>query len=329
MHLDKFDLNLLVALDALLTEKHVTRAAEKLCVSQPAMSAALSRLRAYFDDQLLTKVGAGLELTPRAQELSGEVRDVIFRIRSTLRTEPTFDPSTGEREFRLLMSDYSASVFMPALTRSLLTDAPGVRCMIEHLAPDSLTRIDHGVAEFCITVEQRELLEETLIAETLSGAPLFEDDFVVVVDAASAAAEEPLTLDGLLARPYVEVRFSYAVFSVVETAIRQQRLALRPKLVMPGFTEAAGLISGTGMATIIPRQLARRIGPTFGLTTMEAPFPLPRLRETLIWHKRNDADPAHRWFRDYLLRVATGLNFSEGPAADRPRFASHGSAALA
>jgi LysR family nod box-dependent transcriptional activator len=310
MHLDKFDLNLLVALDALLTEKHVTRAAEKLCVSQPAMSAALSRLRAYFDDQLLTKVGAALELTPRAQELSGEVRDVIFRIRSTLRTEPTFDPSTGERDFRLLMSDYSASVFMPALTRSLLTDAPRVRCMIEHLTPDSLTRIDHGVAEFCITVEQRELLEDTLIAETLSGAALFEDDFVVVVDADSVEPEEPLTLDDLLARAYVEVRFSHAVFSVVETAIRQQGLALRPRLMMPSFTEAAGLIAGTAMATIIPRQLARRVGPAFGLTIKEAPFQLPRLRETLIWHKRNDADPAHRWFRDYLQRAARGLNFT-------------------
>lgn len=310
MHLDKFDLNLLVALDALLTEKHVTRAAEKLCVSQPAMSAALSRLRAYFDDQLLLKVGSSLELTPRAEELAGQVRDLIFRIRTTLRTEPTFDPLTGEREIRLLMSDYSASVFMPALTRGLLIDAPRVHCLVEHLAPDSLTRIDRGLADFCITVEQRELLEDNPIAESLSGALLFEDEFVIVIDAASDAAREPLLLERFLELPYVEVRFAHAVFSIVETAIRQQGLSIRAAAVMPSFTEAAGLIPGTNMTTIIPRQLAQLLAPTFGLVIMPVPIRVSGLRETLIWHKRNDADPAHVWIREYLHKVATGLDFS-------------------
>lgn len=309
MHLDKFDLNLLVALDALLTEKHVTRAAEKLYVSQPAMSAALARLRGYFDDQLLIKVGSGLELTPRAQDLAGEVRDLIFRIRKTLRTEPTFDPSTGEREIRLLMSDYSATVFVPALSRGLLDDAPGIRCLVEHLAPDSLTKVDHGVADFCITVEQRELLEDNPIALSLSGAPLFEDEFVVILDAASAAATGELTLDRFLALPHVEVRFAHAVFSVVETAIRRQGLALRPAAAMPSFSEAAGLISGTDLTTIIPRQLAELLCPTFGLVMRQPPMDLPPLRETLVWHQRNDADPAHAWFRSYLHGIAASLNF--------------------
>jgi len=321
MHLDKFDLNLLVALDALLTEKHVTRAAEKLYVSQPAMSAALLRLRTYFDDQLLVKVGASLELTPRAQELVGEVRDLIFRIRTTLRTAPTFDPLTGEREMRLLMSDYSATVFVPTLTRALLTDAPGMRCLVEHLTPDSLTRIDHGLADFCITVEQRELLENNPNTESLNGDLLFEDEFVVVLDATSKAAGHPLTLERLLALPYVEVRFAHAVFSVVEAAIRQRKLSFHTASVMPSFIEAAGLIAGTDMATIIPRQLARRIAPAFGLAIRPAPMDLPALRETLIWHKRNDADPAHVWFRGYLHKIAQSLGFQtiKAGAAQAPQ----------
>lgn len=316
MHLDKFDLNLLVALDALLTEKHVTRAAERLYVSQPAMSAALSRLRVYFDDPLLAKVGSGLELTPRAQELAGQVRDLIYRIRSTLKTEPTFDPLTGEREMRLLMSDYSASIFVPVLTRDLLTSAPRLRCHVEHLAPDSLTKIDHGVADFCITVEQRELLDDDPVAYSLSGQLLFEDEFVIVVDANSTASDQPVTIERFLELPYIEVRFTYAVFSVIETAIRQQRLPVRVAAVMPSFIEAAGLIPGTPMTTIVPRQLAERVAPIFNLAIHPAPMSLPALRETLIWHKRNDADPAHAWFRAHLHRVAARLDF--GRTATRP-----------
>ena len=309
MHLDKFDLNLLVALDALLTEKHVTRAAEKLCVSQPAMSAALARLRGYFDDQLLIKIGSSLGLTPRAQELAGEVRDLIFRIRTTLRTEPTFDPSTSEREVRLLMSDYAATVFVPALTRDLVVSAPGIRCLVEHLAPDSLTRVDHGLADFCITVGPRDLLDSNPVADSLTGTLLFEDEFVIVVDADSPSARNPMTLGLFLELPYVEVRFAFAVFSVIETAIRQQGLPVNVAVVMPSFSEAAGLIPGTHMTTIIPRQLAERIAPVLGLAVHPTPIVLPPLRETLIWHKRNDVDPAHAWFRARLHEVASRLDF--------------------
>lgn len=317
MHLDNFDLNLLVALDALLTEKHVTRAAEKLHVTQPAMSAALSRLRTYFDDQLLIKVGSSLELTPRAQDLVGEVRDLIFRIRTTLRTEPTFDPSTGEREMRLIMSDYAAMVYMPALARSLIETAPGVRCVVEHLTADTLTRVDHGVADFCITIEQRELLEDSPASASLSGELLFEDAFVAIVDSLSDAGKGVLTLEAFLDLPYVEVRFAHTIFSIVDAPLRREGMSPRPSVVIPSFTEAAGLIPGTDMVAIIPRQLARFMAPSFGLTIHQPPIILPPIRETLIWHKRNDADPAHRWFRSHLHEVAAGLNFAPG-LSDHP-----------
>lgn len=314
MHLDKFDLNLLVALDTLLTEKHVTRAADKLCVSQPAMSAALSRLRTYFDDPLLVKVGTGLELTPRAQELAGDVRDLIFRIRKTLRSQTAFDPAQDEREMRLLMSDFSASVFMPALMRALSRDAPGVHCTVEHLTPDSLTRIDHGQAEFCITVEQRELLEDNAVAGSLCGEHLFDDAFVLVMDQAAEGADAPLTLTRMLELPYVEVRFAHTVFSVIEHAMRQYSLPMKVVAAMPSFTEAACMIPGTRMTTIVPSRLARLVAPTFGLAIRPVPVQLPAVRETLIWHKRNDADPAHVWMRHYLHRIGAELGPIPGTA---------------
>jgi DNA-binding transcriptional LysR family regulator len=216
---------------------------------------------------------------------------------------------------RLLMSDSSALVFVPSLARGLLASAPGVRCLVEHLATDSLTKIDHGVADFCITVEQRELLESSPVSDSLVVEPLFEDEFVVITDGSGPFANEPLTLERFLELPYVEVRFTYTVFGVVETAFRQQKLPVRVGTVMPSFIEAAGLIRGTPMTTVIPRQLARRIAPVFDLDVHPAPMTLPPLRETLIWHKRNDADPAHVWFRSYLQNIAAGLDFGPAPAA--------------
>lgn len=316
MHLDKFDLNLLVALDMLLAEKHVTRAAEKLCISQPAMSAALARLRAYFDDELLTKVGMVLELTPRAQELAGEVRDLIFRIRSTLKTEPSFDPATGEREMRLIMSDYAATVIAPILVRALLADAPQVRVLIEHLTPNSLTQIDRGFADFCLTVEQRELLEDSIITQSLSGAPLFEDEFVVVMDAESPGAKQPMTIDRFTTLPYVEVRLAHDVFSVVDMAIRRSGLTMHPIAVMPSFLEAVELVPGTQLVAVIPRRLANLLCPARGLVVLPSPISLPRLRETLIWHRRNDADPAHVWFRSCLHQAARALDFDRDVSMD-------------
>lgn len=304
MHLDSFDLNLLVALDALLTEKHVTRAAEKLHVTQPAMSAALARLRTYFDDQLLIKVGSNLELTPRAHDLVREVRDIIFRIRTTFRTEPSFDPASSIRDMRLIMSDYAAMVFVPALARGLLSAAPGVRCLVEALTNDTLTRVDHGVADFCITVEQRELFGVGSANNSLSGEVLFEDEFVLI---SAAGAPEIKTLARFIERPYVEVRFTHTVFSVIEHAVRRQQLSLATSAVVPSFASAAALVSGSDMVSIMPRQLARSLAPSFGLVIAPSPINLPRLRETLIWHKRSDADPAHRWFRSYLHEIATSL----------------------
>jgi DNA-binding transcriptional LysR family regulator len=304
MHLDKFDLNLLVALDALLTEKHVTRAADKLCVSQPAMSAALGRLRDYFDDPLLERVGASLELTPRAADLVGEIREVLLKIRATLRSAPTFDPARDMRDFRLITTDYVASVFMPAVTRRLLQEAPHVRCEVEHLNRGSLTDVNQGIVDFCVSVPQREPLDANGSFTDLSSEALFSDEFVLIMDGGQREARTTLSLADFLQHPYIEVRFTHAMFSVVESAIRRQQLPVKVVAVTPSFTAAACMIPGTPMTAIIPRRLAEMLAPTLGLMLHDVPMDLPQLRETLVWHKRCDADPAHLWFRRFLRSAA-------------------------
>jgi DNA-binding transcriptional LysR family regulator len=304
MHLDKFDLNLLVALDALLTEKHVTRAADKLCVSQPAMSAALARLRDYFDDPLLERVGTGLELTPRAADLVGEIRELLLKIRATLRSAPTFDPSRDMRDFRLITTDYVASVFMPVVTRRLLQEGPHVRCQVELLKGSSLTDVNQGTVDFCVSVPPREPLDGNGSFGDLCNEALFSDEFVLIMDGGCREARTNVSLTDFLRLPYIEVRFTHAMFSVVESAIRKQQLPVKVVAVTPSFTAAACMIPGTPMTAIIPRRLAEMLAPTLGLVLHDVPIELPQLRETLIWHKRSDADPAHVWFRRFLRSAA-------------------------
>jgi len=307
VHLDKFDLNLLVALDVLLTEKHVSRAADKLHISQPTMSAALSRLRQYFDDQLLQRSGAKLELSPRGEELALEVGEILSKIRATLRVTSTFDPSCDAWDFRLNLSDYVASVFMPTVTRRLLEEAPHVRCQVEYAHRMSLSDLSRGASDFCIVPLDFEGFEDKGNAADLLNEELFRDKFVLVMDEDHRKGQAAIDLAEFLNLPYIEVRFAHRGFSVIDAEIRRQKVHLTTAAVTASFNAAVCMIPGTPMTAIVPLRLAERLVPTFGLKLNDVPINLPQVCESLIWHKRNTANPAHRWFRDFLHRSASEL----------------------
>jgi len=147
MQFHRFDLNLLIALDTLLREKNITRAAEKVFVSQPAMSAALHRLRDYFDDPLLVRVGRDMELSPRGQSLVDPVREALLLIQTALGSQPTFTAATTQREFTLIMSEEAVPDLLPAITERVSTDAPGIRISIELVSHRALSRLEYGDAD--------------------------------------------------------------------------------------------------------------------------------------------------------------------------------------
>src|SRR5229473_2954895 len=144
MQFHRFDLNLLIALDTLLREKNITRAAEKVFVLQPAMSAALHRLRDYFDDPLLVRVGRDMELSPRGQSLVDPVREALLLIQTALGSQPTFTAATTQREFTLIMSEEAVPDLLPAITERVSTDAPGIRINIELVSHRALDRLEYG-----------------------------------------------------------------------------------------------------------------------------------------------------------------------------------------
>ena len=308
MHLNKFDLNLLVALDCLLTEKHVSRAAEKLNLPQPAVSAALARLRQYFDDPLLHRVGAKLELTALGEGLSCEVSDILQRTRRTLRMESSFDPANDERELRLIMSDYVASVLMPIVIRRLLHEAPHIRCHVEYSNRLSLLELERGAADLCVIPVYDEKTRNTANLEDLLSREVFLDKFVVVMDAQHRKRfPQQFNLEHFLSSPYVEVRLAHRGFSIIDGAIRQQGVPVVAAAVTASFTAAMLTIPGTPMVTIVPFRLAEKLGPPHGLAIEDSPIDLPQIRELMIWHPRSDSDVAHQWFRGIMQEAAAAL----------------------
>lgn len=202
MRFNKLDLNLLVALNALLTERNISRAAEKLYLSQPATSGALSRLRAYFNDELLVPSGRQLTLTPRAKELIEPVREVLMRIDTTIAAQPQFDPATESRVFTLLVSDYTTTVLVPPLLAALYREAPNLRIRLRDQAdrPDEV--LEQGDADFMVIPSQ-------YLAKDHPSAALFEEDYLCVTWEGNSRIKDRLTLDDYLACGHVIATFEH------------------------------------------------------------------------------------------------------------------------
>jgi LysR family nod box-dependent transcriptional activator len=307
MHFRGLDLNLLIALDALLTERNVTRAAERIGISQPGMSAALQKLRYHFSDKLLDRVGRRLELTSRARELTSAVKDVLSRIDALANATPVFDPAKASRTFAVAMSTYCADVIGDLLGTYLLKNAPEVSCHIDDLAADSLLELDNGKYDFCITVAQRAILDPTYREGSLLEKHLFTDDFVVVAAKSNKAFKAIETFGDFCELPYVEAGFSNKITSMVEYALLGQPCRPKTRMTVPSFWNALTLVSRSELVSIVPRRLFDRTEKRFGVQSKPLSLPIPVLDETLIWHMRANDDPGNIWFRNVLESVCSDI----------------------
>src|SRR3984885_12012460 len=203
MQLNRFDLNLLIALDALLHEKNVTRAAERVFVSQPAMSAALQKLRDYFDDQLLVRVGRDMELTPRGLSLVELVREALLRIQATLGTQPTFDPGTVKRTFTLIVSADAVLRVMPSVFRRLAREAPGITCHVGHFSETTLSRLEYGDADLYVGLGSLGLFGLRAFPDSLRIVDLRPVRWVCVVAQDHPSVGTEISKQDYLALPHV------------------------------------------------------------------------------------------------------------------------------
>jgi LysR family transcriptional regulator, nod-box dependent transcriptional activator len=303
VHFKGLDLNLLIALDALLAERNVTRAAERIHISQPGMSAALQKLRWYFKDELLERIGRRLEPTPRARELMDAVRQILDQVKALGEPEKAFDPRKEKRIFRLGCSTFCSEIIALPLALRLAAVAPGISVQFNDILPDTLTRLLDGGIDVTVTVGQRLTLDPALVDRPLRDRPLFSDYMVLVAARRNRALEGTLDYDQLCKLPYVETRFGGDLDSMPEQTLRQQNRRPKTQLWLPNFQQALAVVAASDMVTIAPSLLARRYADTLNLRILDVPFHIPVLEERLFWHPRHDGDLGHCWFRDVLTEV--------------------------
>jgi LysR family transcriptional regulator, nod-box dependent transcriptional activator len=304
MQLNRFDLNLLIALDALLHEKNVTRAAERVFVSQPAMSAALQKLRDYFNDQLLVRVGRDMELTPRGLSLVEPVREALLRIQATLGTQPTFDPATVQRTFTLIVSADAILRVMPAVFRRLSREAPGIQCHVEHFSETTLSRLEYGDADLYLGLNSLRLFGLRAFPETLRIIDLRPVRWVCVVSRDHPSVGDQITEAQYLALPHVFGWPSGHTIPLEELVRRLMNADIDVRATTQGLLEIPALIAGTELVATLPEHLAVTLEKFAPVKVMPLPFTTPETREVVIWHKRNEPDPGHAWLRDIIIEAA-------------------------
>jgi DNA-binding transcriptional LysR family regulator len=302
MALGGTDLNLLLPLKVLLEEGNVTRAGQRLELSQPAMSAALARLRRRFDDELLARAGRDYELTPFARDLLPEVQHALRLMGAALNLEDEFDPATSSRTFRLAMSDYAIAVVHEPLVRLVEAEAPGVRLSIGHLGP--------GVRESPTALIEHDALVAPLgIGFPGESRPFWRDRMVVLADRDNPRLVDGLlTLEDLATLPHAAASFGPGVLTPVDRAFGELGIERRIALQVYGFLPLPFVIEGTDMIAVVPEILAQiHVRPEGRLVIVEPPFDELVLAEGYWFAADRLSDPAHRWLFGRLDAVAEVL----------------------
>lgn len=298
------DLNLLVVLDALLAERHVSRAALRLNKSQPAVSHALARLRHLFDDPLLVRHGGRLEPTLRALEIAPQLTDAMGRMRSLL-TPAGFDPVTERHVFRLAMSDYGAAVLLPKLMATLRIEAPQVDLIVSQASREVMaSQVTEGEIDLALGVFPTH-------GEGIRSSLLFTESFACLADASQLAGLPAMDLGDYLARPHVLVSLRGDVGNEIDLALAITGNSRRICLAIPHWSVAPGLVRGTDLVLTVARRILPQ-GDGHGLAVFEPPFAIPPFDFEQIWHRRRDGDPGHRWLRGLVSRILGDV----GPTAD-------------
>jgi len=300
MNLRQFDLNLLLALDTLLKERNVTRAAERLHLSQPAMSGMLSRLRHAFGDELLVRVGRNFEPTEFAAGIADRVHRTVLELEDLLDATRPFAPATDRRAFRICTSDYAALMLFGSLMRKLRELAPGIQA---HFVP-----LDHTLGERLASGEVDFGVLPAEFEPALPSATLFEDSWVCAAWSGHPSLDDRLTIEKFLEEPHMAFNFTDpGHVSVADHYLARIGHERRIMASTQSFTAAPFLLKGSRLLTVVPRRLGEWMRGVAEIRLLELPFEVPPLREKLVWNPRFTSSPAHVWMRDRFVEIARTL----------------------
>ncbi len=299
MNFETFDLNLLTVFDAVVQERSLTRAGRRIGLSQPAMSHALSRLRHMLEDELFVRTPDGMEPTPRAVEIAQPLRQALNEMRRAL--EPTaFDPATSVRRFAIAVDNHAAVVLVPALFTAVSAAASAVRLdILPRGILDVVDRLDRG--DLDLAIDAMEAPPERFVA-----VPLLEEPVVMVMRQGHPAQGRPLSASIVAALPHLEISSIQLDTGFVDRWLAESGLTRRVVLRAP-YISAAPILAQSDLVAILSRRIARVFVGNHPLRLCRLPFQTPSERMTMLWHRRLDRHPAHRWLRGVIQSVVEGL----------------------
>jgi len=308
MDLHRFDLNLLVTLDALLSERNVTRAGLRVNLSQPAMSGALGRLRECFQDELLVPMGRTMGLTPLAQNLVQPVRDLLLQVQATIAIKPRFDPATSTRHLSIAVSDYVTSVLVVDFLRDLKYQSPSLTFELRPVGKRATNDLESGALDLLIAPE--------LFASPIHPKEvLFEDTHTCVAWSNNSQVGNVISLEQYLTLGHVIVHVGEIGSSNYdERMLRAQNHVRNIEVVTPSFDLAPQLVLGTDRIATVPTMLARKYAALLPIKLLRVPVEIPPLLEVLQWHRAYDHDLANSWLRSQLKARAALMQGAAEPA---------------
>ena len=294
MNLRSLDLNLLPVLEAVYAERSLTRASETLRITQPAVSNALSRLRAHFEDPLFVREGRGVKPTAMAEALMPAVRDALDRLRAGLEPRSAFEPSRSTRVFNISARDAGAYVIAPPLARRLQAEAPGIRIAWSQLHRAAIpTELASSRLDLAIDVPD-------LLGGDMQRAALHTTRYVCALASDHPFADHPLTVERFFELRHIAVSSRREGRSLVEEMARAAGRRITPVQRLPHHMPALEIVRQTHLALIAPHPITENSG----LALLDLPFDYPAPSTMLYWHREKNEDPALSWLRGLILDIA-------------------------
>ncbi|NJK57421.1 MAG: LysR family transcriptional regulator [Pleurocapsa sp. SU_5_0] len=298
-NLRKLDLNLLIALDVLIAEVSVTKAAEKLNMSQSAMSHALKRLRIILHDDILIRTSREMEVTPYARQISDRVRQILTEIESTLLSKETFNPATAQSTFRIAASDYVEATIGINLVQQLATQAPGIRIRITNLDKETVmdtlaeNRID-------LIINARLPLKSWHVEQDL-----YQEEFVCVVRSDEALTE--LSVEDYLLRSHLLVSMRDDFQGLGDEILKRQQQSRQVIWSTPHFMAIPFLLANSDCVALLPRRMAQQCAKAMDLKLLPPPMTMEGFTVSMIWHQRNTNRPQHQWLRQQIIDAVSHI----------------------
>ncbi len=301
MKLAAVDLNLLLVFDALMLERNVTRAGNRICLSQPAVSAALNRLRHLTQDELFIRRVDGMQPTERALELEEPIRRALQQISSALEP-PVFSPADAQRSFNIGLNDLGATMIMPHLAACLGRDAPKIDITVEHADGEQALRLlEAGQIDLALG-----LFDDT--GSRFRSVKLYDIPCSCAMRSDHPLLNGRLDIKGFADTPQLAISQDGGMGRIIDRSLDEQHLRRRIAITMPHFLAGLFVLGHTDLIAVLPDKLIKRFGAAAGIVGVAIPFAPVQIASTLVWNPQTDASPPHQWLRRLLVQICAEHN---------------------